>query len=144
MTHIKQATLTDGSGNTVSRRGYPSKPPFSIPVRGRKAAIDAMCRACICDADGFGSCLAQITLCTDWTCPLWDWRPVSDVPLSENAMEGLPEHLIDRDWCADPANFKTRPYVGTEKARIDAIACKEIATPEIYSYGVKLHPKLTQ
>jgi hypothetical protein len=52
---------------------------------------------------------------------------VSDVPISENAMEGLPEHLIDRDWCADPANFKTRPYIGTEKGRIDAIACKEIA-----------------
>jgi hypothetical protein len=127
MTYLKHMTLTDGSGNTISKQIDPSKPPFSIAVRGRKAAIDAMCRECIYDKRGLGSCLTQITLCTSWNCPLWDWRPVSDAPISSNAMKGLPEHLIDRDWCSDPENFKTRPYVGSEKKRIDEIAHKAIA-----------------
>jgi hypothetical protein len=51
---------------------------------------------------------------------------VSDAPISENAMKGLPAHLLDHEWCSDPANYRIRPYVGREKERIDAIVGKQM------------------
>lgn len=40
-----------------------------------RGAINAMCRACICDSTAYGSCAQQVEACTSFACPLWDVRP---------------------------------------------------------------------
>ena len=121
----KTVTLSHPSGVKRSLQITLSEAPSRPSHRTRGEAITAHCKECICDPAGFGSCTAQITLCTSFDCPLWDYRPVSSAPLSNEAMKGVPEHLLDRDWCADPANFRIRPYVGAEKDRINSIVRKQ-------------------
>ena len=124
-THIKTITPTNGATDKRTQQINLAEAPYKPSRRTRGQAIKAMCQECICDEAGFGNCAMQVTLCTSWSCPLWDYRPVSSIPIPEYAMKGLPEHLLDRDWCSDPANYRTRPYVGAEKKRIDAIVKTE-------------------
>lgn len=123
---IKTITLTDASGVERNHQIDLAERPYKPSRHTRSAAIKTQCQECICDQSGFGSCAAQITLCTAFYCPLWDFRPVSSAPLSAEAMKGLPDHLIDKDWCSDPTNFRTRPYVGQERERINAIVLRRM------------------
>ena len=51
------------------------QPADSAKPRGRKAAIDAMCRACLYDPHQNGTWRQQIEGCSSPTCPLYPYRP---------------------------------------------------------------------
>ncbi len=129
MSYTKTITLTDGAGKVVYRQEQVDLATFSPQTRGRKAAMDQQCKDCICDTYAPGNWRDQVTLCTSFDCSLWDLRPVSSTPMSDAAKGLLPSHLLDDEWCADPANFRTRPYVGSEKTRIDALVEKKLINP---------------
>jgi hypothetical protein len=115
MTYLKTSTLSDESGEQpVFRQIDLSGEPYAAPVTTRGQAIRQKCIDCICGGHAHGSCTAQITLCTAFDCSLWGFRPVSRAPISAEARKGLPSYLIDSDWCDDPNNFRTRPYVGRD------------------------------
>ena len=65
-------------------------------VPGLKDAIKAKCADCIYDPLAGGSCLAQITACTDMACPIWPHRPGA-----ESIM---------------PADYQPRTYAGVSAA----------------------------
>jgi hypothetical protein len=51
---------------------------MSKPRRSMRAAINAMCKACIYDPiGGQGTWRQQTEACTSKSCPLYDYRPVS-------------------------------------------------------------------
>jgi hypothetical protein len=63
-----------------------------------KSAVEAMCKYCIYDPDsGYGTWREQVSQCTGYGCPLWDFRPTasggafSDPPTDPNA---------HREWMA--------------------------------------------
>lgn len=47
--------------------------------RSLRSAVDAMCRACICDSHGAGTWRAQVAACTAHACPLHPVRPQQKV-----------------------------------------------------------------
>ncbi len=48
-----------------------------------RAAIDDKCRDCIFDPLAVGNWRQQVTLCSVYSCPLWEVRPVSRAPIPE-------------------------------------------------------------
>lgn len=113
MTNTKNLTRIDAEGRVIHIIPLPS----SIVEGSREAYFYPTCRNCTYKHNHYANCLEQITLCTVFDCLFWDDRPVCDVPISDGAMKDIPERLIDRDWCADPANFKTPPKVSEENTR---------------------------
>lgn len=54
--------------------------PRNTPKRrSLRSAVDAMCRACICDSHGAGTWRAQVAACTARTCALYPVRPQQKV-----------------------------------------------------------------
>ena len=51
--------------------------------RSRRAAIEAKCRDCIYDPQARGTWRQQVTLCSCFDCPLWQFRPRSYRPVPE-------------------------------------------------------------
>jgi len=48
-----------------------------------RTAIDEKCRDCIFDPAAVGNWRQQVTLCSVYSCPLWEVRPVSRAPIPE-------------------------------------------------------------
>ncbi len=58
-------------------------------MNGRKSlrtAIDEKCRDCIYDPLAKGNWRQQVTLCSVYSCPLWEVRPVSSAPIPESVL----------------------------------------------------------
>ena len=52
--------------------------------RGLRSSVDAKCRDCIYDPAAKGNWRQQVTLCSSYSCPLWEIRPVSRAPIPQN------------------------------------------------------------
>ncbi len=51
-----------------------------------RAAINAKCKSCIFDPLAMGTWRQQVTLCSVYSCPLWEIRPVSSSPIPESVL----------------------------------------------------------
>ena len=76
---------------------------------GLRGSINAKCRDCIYDEMAAGSAAVQIELCTAWTCPLWDVRPVRThrLPFSAPVVAEMGMSAELAAWRA--ANPRVRP-----------------------------------
>ena len=81
-----------------------------------RKAINDMCRSCIYDTTGYGSCAQQIEACTAFRCKLWPVRPTRNrkhpawVPWTEKLLVSMADLLnLSRDqiltWCENPHEF---------------------------------------
>ncbi len=71
-----------------------------------RKAVNEKCKSCIYDEMAKGTWRQQVTLCSVWSCPLFDARPTTDrIPESVLNYYGItsPESL-DQEW----EEFKAR------------------------------------
>ena len=75
----------------------------------RKAAIEAMCKACIYDPWGGGGTWRQQTeACTSGNCPLYPYRPLSEKRATEDEKQAMDDGElptvtnIDGGQCVEP------------------------------------------
>ena len=52
-----------------------------------RAAINAKCFDCIYDPAAAGTRRQQVTLCSCYSCPLWECRPATKAPIPQNVLD---------------------------------------------------------
>ncbi len=52
-----------------------------------RRAINDKCTDCVFDRSAAGTRLAQITLCSCYSCPLWGVRPVTKAPIPQSVLD---------------------------------------------------------